>query len=51
MAKIPEAQRFTFHDLRRRGITDAGGDKKFSGHRSDAQAARYNVKPIRSPSH
>lgn len=51
MAKIPEAQRFTFHDLRRRGITDAGGDKKFSGHKSDAQAAAYNVKPIKSPSH
>ena len=27
------------------------GDKKFSGHKSDAQAAAYNVKPIKSPSH
>jgi integrase len=44
-------QDWTFHDLRRTAITDADGDKRFSGHKTDAMAQRYNVKPIRSPSH
>lgn len=44
---------FTFHDLRRKAITDYDGDKRqdFSGHKSPQMADRYNVKPIKSPSH
>lgn len=45
-------QAFTFHDIRRTAITDFDGVKKdFSGHKTEAMAARYNVKPIKSPSH
>lgn len=37
---------FTFHDLKRKGISDFEGDKQqFSGHATPAMAARYNVKP------
>lgn len=44
-------QDWHFHDLRRTAITDAEGSQVFSGHKSAAMAARYNVKPIKSPSH
>lgn len=37
---------FTFHDLKRKGISDFDGDKQqFSGHMTKAMAERYNVKP------
>jgi len=37
---------FTFHDLKRKGISDFEGDKqRFSGHKTKAMADRYNVKP------
>lgn len=46
-------QSFTFHDLRRKAITDYEGNQRrqFSGHKSEQMAQRYNVKPIKSPSH
>jgi len=37
---------FTFHDLKRKGISDFEGDKqRFSGHMTRAMAERYNVRP------
>lgn len=40
------AEPFTFHDLKRKGISDFEGDKqKFSGHMTRAMAERYNVRP------
>jgi hypothetical protein len=38
---------FTFHDLKRKGVTDTDGNKQdASGHRSAAMLNIYNVKPI-----
>ena len=50
--KLPEEQRFQFRDIRKKSITDWEGETKvFSGHKTDQMAARYKVKPIKSPSH
>jgi hypothetical protein len=39
-------ERFTFHDLKAKGISDFTGDKKrASGHKTDAMVARYERKP------
>lgn len=39
-------QRFTFHDLKRKGVSDTKGDKlKASGHRSVAMLGVYDVRP------
>jgi len=41
-----EFKPFTFHDLKRKGISDTEGDKlKASGHRSAAMLNIYDVKP------
>ncbi|MCK9504688.1 MAG: hypothetical protein M0Q95_10965 [Porticoccaceae bacterium] len=41
-----EYNHFTFHDLKRKGISDTEGDKmKASGHRSAAMMRVYDVKP------
>jgi len=41
-----EFKEFTFHDLKRKGISDTEGDKlKASGHRSAAMLNIYDVKP------
>jgi len=38
---------FTFHDLKRKGVTDTTGNKQeASGHRSAAMLNTYDVKPI-----
>ncbi|MDD5276220.1 MAG: hypothetical protein PHR16_09075 [Methylovulum sp.] len=38
--------RFTFHDLKAKGISDTEGDKQVaSGHRSSAMVDVYNRKP------
>jgi len=50
-AAADAGQDWHFHDLRRTAITDAEGSKVFSGHKSDAMAQRYNVAPLKSPSH
>lgn len=40
-------ERFTFHDLKRKGISDfdEGDKRQFSGHMTPAMTERYNVKP------
>lgn len=39
-------EKFTFHDLKRRALSNFEGDKrKFSGHKTQAMTERYNVKP------
>lgn len=39
-------ERFTFHDLKAKGISDYQGDKrKFSGHKTQAQVETYNRLP------
>ncbi|MGJ0430617.1 hypothetical protein [Methylobacter sp.] len=41
-----EYNHFTFHDLKRKGVSDTDGDKmKASGHRSAAMMKVYDVKP------
>lgn len=38
---------FTFHDLKRKGVTDTEGNKQeASGHRNAAMLNIYDVKPI-----
>jgi hypothetical protein len=38
---------FTFHDLKRKGVTDTTGNKQdASGHRNAAMLNTYDVKPI-----
>jgi len=38
--------RFTFHDLKAKGVSDFDGDKKLaSGHRSDSMIDVYDRKP------
>ena len=50
--KLPEPQRFQYRDIRKKAITDWDGETKlFSGHKTDQMAARYKIKPIKSPSH
>jgi len=44
-------ERFTFHDLKAKGITDFDGDKqKAAGHKSARMAEVYNRKPEKVPS-
>ncbi len=44
-------ERFTFHDLKAKGITDFDGDKqKAAGHKSPRMADLYNRKPEKVPS-
>jgi integrase len=44
-------ERFTFHDLKAKGVTDFDGDKqKAAGHRSAQMADVYNRKPEKTPS-
>ncbi len=51
-AKLPEGQGFQFRDIRKKSISDWQGETKaFSGHKTDQMAARYKIKPIKSPSH
>ena len=39
-------ERFTFHDLKAKGVSDFDGDKKLaSGHRTDAMVDVYDRKP------
>ena len=39
-------ERFTFHDLKAKGVSDFDGDKKIaSGHRTDAMVDVYDRKP------
>jgi integrase len=49
MAKAQEIgleERFTFHDLKAKGVSDFDGDKKLaSGHKSDAMVDVYDRKP------
>lgn len=50
-AALPKERRFTFHDIRRKAITDYAGRKAdFSLHGSDRMAESYNVAPKKSPS-
>ena len=52
MAKDEVKNKFQFRDIRKKAITDFEGETKvFSGHKTDQMAARYKVKPIKSPSH
>lgn len=45
MSKLPESKRFRPHDLKRKGISDAQGDKrKAAGHRSPQMTANYDTK-------
>lgn len=40
-------EHFTFHDLKRKGVTDTKGNKQeASGHRNAAMLNIYDVKPI-----
>jgi integrase len=51
MAVLPKERRFTFHDMRRKAVTDYEGRKAdFSLHSSDRMAESYSVKPQTSPS-
>ena len=44
-------ERFTFHDLKAKGVTDFDGDKqKAAGHKSARMAEAYNRKPEKTPS-
>ncbi len=43
-------ERFTVHDLKRKGVSDAEGDKlAASGHRSIAMLKVYDVLPSKAP--
>ena len=43
-------ERFTTHDLKRKGVSDAEGDKlAASGHRSAAMLRVYDVLPSKAP--
>ena len=44
-------ERFTFHDLKAKGVTDFDGDKqKAAGYRSVQMPDVYNRKPEKTPS-
>nr|BDD45192.1 integrase [Saccharospirillaceae bacterium] len=47
----PELERFTFHDLKAKGVSDYDGANKreFSGHKTESQVATYDRKARRSP--
>lgn len=49
--EIEGLKRFTFHDLKAKGVSDYEGDdkRKFSGHKTERQVASYDRKVSKSP--